>query len=93
MCKNDILFSKIGCKGTLFYAHSQIKCTKTAKMCTLWLFCAMIMSSYYLIRLPRMSRVNSFVIVRVAALVAFFATRPVVDVFDFVFLPVTLSLT
>ena len=28
-----------------------------------------------------------------AALVAFFTTRPVAEVFDFVFLPVTLSLT
>ena len=47
----------------------------------------------YLIRLPRMSRVSSLVIVRVAALVAFFTTRPVPDVFDFVCLPVTLLLT
>ena len=48
---------------------------------------------YYLIRLPRMSRVSSFVMERVAALVAFFTTRPVAEVFDLVFLPVTLSLT
>ena len=47
----------------------------------------------YLIRLPKMSRVSSLVTVRVAALVAFLATRPVVEVFDLVFLPVTLSLT
>ena len=93
MCKNDILFSKIGCKGTTFCAHSQIKCTKTAKMCTLRLFCAIINSLYYLIRLPKMSRVSSLVTVRVAALVAFLATRPVVEVLDFVFLPVILSLT
>ena len=31
--------------------------------------------------------------VRVAALVAFLATRPAAEVFDFVFLPDTLSLT
>ena len=49
--------------------------------------------NFYLMRLPRISRVSSLVIVRVAALVAFLATRPVVDVFDLVFLPVTLSLT
>ena len=36
-----ISFLQIGCKGTTFCAHSQIKCTKTAKMCTLRLFCAM----------------------------------------------------
>ena len=47
----------------------------------------------YLIRFPRMSRVSSLVMVRVAALVAFLATRPVVEVRDLVFLPVTLSLT
>ena len=35
-----ISFCKIGCKITLFFAHSQIKCTKTAEMCTLRLFCA-----------------------------------------------------
>ena len=46
----------------------------------------------YLTRLPRMSRVSSLVMERVAALVAFFTTRPVAEVFDFVFLPVTLSL-
>ena len=40
-----------------------------------------------------MSRVSSRVTERVAALVAFFTTRPVAEVFDFVFLPVTLSLT
>lgn len=39
-----------------------------------------------------MSLVSSLVMVRVAALVAFFTTRPVLDVFDLVFLPVTLSL-
>lgn len=47
----------------------------------------------YLTRLPKISRVSSFVMVRVAALVAFLATRPVVEVLDLVFLPVTLSLT
>ena len=47
----------------------------------------------YLMRLPRMSRVSSLVTERVAALVAFFTTRPVAEVFDLVFLPVTLSLT
>ena len=41
-----------------------------------------------------MSRVNSRVMVRVAAEVAFFTTFPVVEVFDFFFfLPVTLSET
>ena len=35
----------------------------------------------------------SRVMVRVTELVAFFATRPVIEVFDFVFLPVILSLT
>ena len=40
-----------------------------------------------------MSRVSSLVMERVAALVAFLTTRPVAEVFDLVFLPVTLSLT
>ena len=40
-----------------------------------------------------MSRVSSLVTERVAALVAFFTTRPVAEVLDLVFLPVTLSLT
>ena len=40
-----------------------------------------------------MSRVSSRVAVRVAAEVAFFTTRPVVEVLLFVFFPVTLSLT
>ena len=40
-----------------------------------------------------MSRVSSLVMVRVAALVAFFTTRPVAVVLDFVFLPDILSLT
>ncbi len=35
-----ISFCKKRCKGTAFCAHSQIKCTKTAEMCTLRLFCA-----------------------------------------------------
>ena len=55
MCKNDILFSKIGCKGTTFCAHSQIKCTKTAKMCTLRLFCAII-NFFYLPLLNQISQ-------------------------------------
>ena len=38
-----------------------------------------------------MSRVSSRVMVRVAADVAFLAMRPVVEVFDFVFLPVMAS--
>lgn len=37
-----ISFCKIGCKITLFFAYSQIKCTKSAKMCTLRLFCAIL---------------------------------------------------
>ena len=40
-----------------------------------------------------MSRVSSLVMERVAALVAFFTTRPVAEVLDLVFLPVILSLT
>ena len=36
-----ISFLQIGCKITIFYGYGQIKCTKTAKMCTLRLFCAM----------------------------------------------------
>ena len=40
-----------------------------------------------------MSRVNSRVIVRVAALVAFFTTLSFVEVLERVFLPVTLLLT
>ena len=39
-----ISFCKIGCKITLFCAHNQIKCTKTAEMCTLRPFCAMIIT-------------------------------------------------
>ena len=35
-----ISFSKKRCKGTTFCAHSQIKCTKTAFMCTNLVFCA-----------------------------------------------------
>ncbi len=31
---------KIGCKITNFYPYSQINCTKSTKMCTLWPFCA-----------------------------------------------------
>ena len=31
---------KIGCKGTAFCAHSQINCTKSADLCTLWPICA-----------------------------------------------------
>ena len=33
---------KIGCKGTLFCAHSQIKCTKIAYLCTKSNICAII---------------------------------------------------
>jgi len=33
---------QIGCKGTIFYAHSQTKCTKTNSMCTKHGFCAII---------------------------------------------------
>ena len=33
-------FSEIGCKGTTFCAHSQIKCTKSAPLCTMSGFCA-----------------------------------------------------
>ena len=42
-----ISFSEIGCKITLFFAHSQIKCTKTANMCTFRLFCAKLFLSDY----------------------------------------------
>ena len=34
------IFCKKRCKGSIFCAHSQIKCTKTIVMCTIWLFCA-----------------------------------------------------
>ena len=36
---------KIGRKGTAFYPHSQIKCTKSTKMCTHWPICAMKISA------------------------------------------------
>ena len=39
-----ISFCKIGCKGTTFYAYSQIKCTKTAQMCTFRSICATILA-------------------------------------------------
>lgn len=32
---------KIGCKITTIYAYSQIKCTKSADLCTHWANCAM----------------------------------------------------
>ena len=38
MCKS--VSFKNGCKGTAFWGHSQIKCTKSTKMCTLWSICA-----------------------------------------------------
>ena len=34
-----------GRKGTAFYPHSQIKCTKSTKMCTDWPICAMKISA------------------------------------------------
>ena len=40
-----------------------------------------------------MSRVSSLVMVRVAALVAFFTTFSLAEVFDFDFFPLTLLLT
>ena len=43
MCKIDILL-KIGCKGTLFCAHSKIKCTKTTVLCTDWPICAIVIA-------------------------------------------------
>ena len=33
-------FFKKRCKGTAFCAHSQINCTKSADLCTLWPICA-----------------------------------------------------
>ena len=39
-------FFKIDRKGTTFCAHSQILCTKTVGMCTIWLFCAKNMVCY-----------------------------------------------
>lgn len=33
-------FSEIGCKGSHFCAYGKINCTKSAKLCTLWLICA-----------------------------------------------------
>jgi len=49
--------------------------------------------SPYFVRLPKMSRVSSFVMVRVAALVAFFTTLSLAEVRDFDFFPLTFSLT
>ena len=98
MCKNDILFANrlqnyyfLRIWPNKMHKNSQNVHT-SAVLCNeiLLIFPSI---SLYLIRLPRMSRVSSLVTVRVAALVAFFATRPVVEVLDFVFLPVILSLT
>ena len=50
-----ISFLQIGCKITTFYGYGQIKCTKTAKMCTLRLFCAII-NSFYLPLLNQISQ-------------------------------------
>ena len=38
-------FFEIGCKGTIFCAHSQTNCTKRDKTCTFLPFCATI--SYF----------------------------------------------
>ena len=38
-------WGKIARKGTTFCAHSQINCTKSAPMCTLWQFCAIMNAS------------------------------------------------
>ncbi len=35
-----ISFFKIGCKITIFCAHSKIKCTKSTFLCTNFAFCA-----------------------------------------------------
>ena len=43
MCK--VISFKNGCKGTAFYPYSQIKCTKSTKMCTDWPICAMKISA------------------------------------------------
>ena len=34
LCLKQKLCLEIGCKGTTFCAHNQIKCTKSASLCT-----------------------------------------------------------
>ena len=38
---------KIGRKGTAFWGHSQIKCTKSTLLCTKYLFCAIRNSDFF----------------------------------------------
>ena len=102
MCKNDILLQNrlqryyfLRTQPNKLHKNSQNVHT-LAVLCNNNIFFLLPLSPsnfFYFIRLPKMSRVNSLVAVRVAALVAFFTTRPVVEVFDLVFFPVTLSLT
>ena len=40
LCLKKILCQKIARKGTIFCAHSQIKCTKSLLLCTKTPFCA-----------------------------------------------------
>ena len=59
---------QIGCKGTIFYAHSQTKCTKTDSMCTKHGFCAIIVpyGELYCRLCPSLWEINYFLHLKLA---------------------------